>query len=273
MWTRIRRGGIGMGRGLLDRTGEKRLSNRDREMIITDYRGNNDIDVYFPQYDWTAEGVSYKSFRLGSILCPYEPNTAGVGCLGEGKYPTRVNGKQTKLYHSWATLMNACYNPYHPEYQYYGEEGYTVCEDWCNFQNYAQWYTENCYTLGNHKIVLSSKIMNEDKVISPVNSIFIPFCLSQLVRKNGVTYNPTNKGYDVKIYYTTLDRENHYEYFGTYKDQEQAKLVYKKNKERIVRMLAEEYKDHIPTKFYNYIKDFVLDINDIRNLSEEGGNN
>ena len=88
-----------MGRKTIDRTGEERVNNFGSRMIIKEYRKYSDIDVYFPEYDWTFEHAEYQSFKKGEIKCPYEPRTFGVGYLGEGKYKTRENG--TDEYNIW----------------------------------------------------------------------------------------------------------------------------------------------------------------------------
>ena len=82
-----------MGRNKIDRTGEKGINNFGSEMIIVGYRTSRDIDVYFPEYDWTAKGVQCNKFKNGKIKCPYEPRYCGKGYLGEGKYIVWKNGQ------------------------------------------------------------------------------------------------------------------------------------------------------------------------------------
>ena len=43
----------------IDRTGEERLNTFGSKMIIKKYRKAIDIDVYFPEYDWTFEHATY----------------------------------------------------------------------------------------------------------------------------------------------------------------------------------------------------------------------
>ena len=78
-----------MGRKAIDRTGEERLNTFGSQMVIKEYRGRNDMDVYFPEYNWSFKHAQYSNFKKGTIKCPYEPRTYGVGYLGEGKYKTR----------------------------------------------------------------------------------------------------------------------------------------------------------------------------------------
>lgn len=94
----------------IDRTGEKGVNNFGSEMIIIEYRGALDIDVYFPEYDWTAKNTRYDVFKKGKIKCPYERSVFGIGYLGEGKYKVWENGKITRVYSVWQNMLQRCYN-------------------------------------------------------------------------------------------------------------------------------------------------------------------
>jgi hypothetical protein len=48
----------------------------------------------------------------------------------KGKHPTRVNGKRTKIYHKWCSMIARCTKPSHPAYPYYGGRGIVVCARW-----------------------------------------------------------------------------------------------------------------------------------------------
>ena len=78
----------------IDRTGEEKYNSFGSKMIIKEYKSNKDIDVYFPEYNWTFKHATYQSFKTGKINCPYEKRYFGKGYLVEGKYkmsPTDVN--------------------------------------------------------------------------------------------------------------------------------------------------------------------------------------
>ena len=68
----------------IDRIGEKNINTFGSEMIITKYRMNRDIDVYFPEYNWTYKGATYQHFKKGEVKCPYERRYFGIGYLGDG---------------------------------------------------------------------------------------------------------------------------------------------------------------------------------------------
>ena len=118
----------------LDRTGEENINNFGSKMIITGYRTNRDIDVYFPEYDWTIKNVQYNNFKKGQIKCPYERRTYGKGYLGEGSYKAKENGKTTRVYKSWKSMLQRCYDSkYHERQPTYID--CEVCNEWLCFQN------------------------------------------------------------------------------------------------------------------------------------------
>ena len=123
----------------LDRVGEEGYNNFGSKMIIVEYRGALDIDVYFPEYDWTFKNAQYSNFKKGNVLCPYEKRYFGVGYLGEGKYKAYENGKQTRVYQTWHNMLERCYSEkYHEKHTTYME--CEACKEWLNFQEYGKWF-------------------------------------------------------------------------------------------------------------------------------------
>src|SRR5574344_3036288 len=100
-----------MGRKVINKTGEEKVNSFGSKMVVKEYRNNKDIDVYFPEYDWTFEHAQYISFKKGNIKCPYEPRYFGKGYLGEGKYKMSENRKHTDEYDIWHGMLMRCYDP------------------------------------------------------------------------------------------------------------------------------------------------------------------
>ena len=53
--------------GKIDRTGEERLNKFGSKMVIKEYRKAIDIDIYFPEYDWTFKHTRYNDFKKGKL--------------------------------------------------------------------------------------------------------------------------------------------------------------------------------------------------------------
>lgn len=56
------------------------------------------------------------------------------------------NYSKTRLYKEWKSMKDRCYRTTHPYYNYYGEKGIQVCEEWKNnFENFKEWSLNNGY--------------------------------------------------------------------------------------------------------------------------------
>lgn len=55
---------------------------------------------------------------------------------------TTENGKQTRTYRKWSSMLRRCYDPTHPAYSYYGERGIRVCERWTGKDGYAHFHED-----------------------------------------------------------------------------------------------------------------------------------
>ena len=97
-----------MGRKTIDRTGEKGVNNFGSEMVIVEYRKAIDIDIYFPEYNWTFKHGRYNAFKRGNIKCPYEPRIFNIGYLGEGKYKVSENRKLKREFVIWHAMLKRC---------------------------------------------------------------------------------------------------------------------------------------------------------------------
>ena len=255
----------------INRIGERNYNNFGSEMVIVNYNGCMDIDVYFPEFDWIFKHAKYNNFKKGEIKCPYERRFYNVGYLGEGKYKVSENGKNTRVYDTWKAMLQRCYSEKeherHPTYI-----GCEVYEGWHNFQNFAKWYKDNYYEVGNEKMCLDKDILFKgNKVYSPDTCIFVPETINKLFIKN-------DKNRGESVIGATLCKNGKYqaqcniinpetgkskqEYLGLYDSQEKAFQVYKYHKERNIKQIADYYKIHIPQKLYDAMYNYEVEIDD-----------
>ena len=242
-------------------------------MEIIEYRKSNDIDVYFEEYNWIFHHTQYDNFRKGTLKCPYERRTYNIGYLGEGKYKTRVNNRKTEYYEEWIGMLRRCYNNNQrdrnkrPKY-----DGWTVCEEWHNFQNFAEWYEENYYEIKEEKMCLDKDILVKgNKIYSPQTCVFVPNRINVLFTKSdkirgdfpiGVTYHKRDKVFESKMCYMDKNKIKHSCYLGRYNTSEEAFESYKKAKENYIKQVADEYKLYIPKELYDAMYDYRVEITD-----------
>ena len=242
----------------INRVGEEGINNFGSKMVIKEYRKHNDMDVYFPKYNWTFKHANYDNFKKGKIKCPYEPKVYGVGYLGEGRYKVFENGKTKKEYKIWVSMLQRCYDPKYQE----REPTYKGCqvEDYLlNFQHMSKWINENYYEIPGEKMCLDKDILHKgNKVYSRDTCIFVPQRINNLLIKRdkmrgkdpiGVSDLPSgnyqvncNNGYGKIIH------------LGTYPTKKEAFQVYKQYKEKVIKEVIDSYKGKIPEPYYSRLK-------------------
>ena len=241
-----------------DRTGEIGYNNFGSKMIITRYENARDLDVYFPEYDWTFKQVHYSNFKKGKIKCPYEPRYFGVGYLGEGKYKIVENGKHNKYYYIWRNMLQRCYDPKFQE-KYPTYKGCAVEEYLLNFQNMCKWLDENYYEIEGEIMCLDKDILHKgNKIYSRDTCIFVPNRINTLFVKRdndrgdspiGV-YPVPSGNYQVHAH----NKDGGRDYLGTYPAKEEAFRVYKENKEKVIKEVIDSYEGKIPEPFYSKLR-------------------
>ena len=242
----------------INRTGEERVNNFGSKMVIKEYRTNRDIDIYFPEYNWTFEHTTYQNFKKGTIKCPYEPGYYGKGYLGEGKYKTRENGKNTDEYKIYYDMLRRCYDPkFHERNPAY--KGCKVEDYLLNFQNMAEWINENYYEIPGEITCLDKDILYKgNKIYSRDTCIFVPQRINTLFVKNdnrrgdnpiGVSDSPSGnyKAYCRNGYGKLIP-------LGTYSTKEEAFQIYKEYKEKVIKEVIDSYEGIIPEPFYSKLK-------------------
>ena len=242
----------------VSKIGEENINTFGSKMIIKEHRKYSDIDVYFPEYNWTFKHATYQSFKRGKIKCPYEKRYFGVGYLGEGKYKVSENGKLKKEYIIWRDMLRRCYDPKYyenkPIYKRCKVEEYLL-----NFQHMGKWIDENYYEVPGEEMCLDKDILYKgNKVYSRETCIFVPERINLLFVKRdnargdypiGVRLTPSgnyqalcDNGYEKQIC------------LGTYSTKEEAFRVYKQYKENLIKETIDSYKGKIPEPYYSRLK-------------------
>ena len=256
----------------INRINEIKLNNFGSKMIIVKYKNANDIDVYFPEYDCIIKHTNYNNFKKGNIKCPYERRYYGVGYLGKGKYKIKINNKTTKCYETWNRMLQRCYDPKHHE-KYPTYINCKVDEEWLCYQNFAEWYYENYYEIENEIMCLDKDILRKgNKIYSPDNCVFVPERINNLFVKCdksrgdypiGVCYNEHRKKFITQCsIYDFKENKKKIKRLGYYDTPEKAFKSYKQFKEKYIKEVADYYKDLIPTKLYDAMYLYKVEMDD-----------
>lgn len=78
----------------------------------------------------------------------YNSNTQSCGCL-KCKYVkrrTKHNLTKTRIYRTWDSMLQRCYNSHCVSYQDYGKRGISVCDEWKeSLEAFYKWSLEHGY--------------------------------------------------------------------------------------------------------------------------------
>lgn len=131
--------------------------------------------------------------------------------------------KSLKAFSLWKDIMNRCYNKKQLDRnkQYINV---SVCSEWLDYNNFYKWFQTAEYKDGYEldKDILSGHY----KMYSPSTCVFVPHYINSLIKRG--------KGYSCRKNYGTfsvkvgINGKN--KFFGYYKTEEEAKLVYNKVK-------------------------------------------
>ena len=116
----------------------------------------------------------------GQIKYPYHRSVYGIGYFGNGKYSARANNQKTEEYSKWFSMFVRCYDEKFQEKQptYIG---CSVSDDFCNFQNFAEWYNKNKYEC-RYPLELDKDFLYEgNKEYSPSTCCLIPKEINSLI--------------------------------------------------------------------------------------------
>jgi hypothetical protein len=248
--------------------GEERLNHYGSSMIIEKYNNAHEVWVRFTETGNVVK-TQWGNFISGKVRNVYDKTIYGVAFIGEGKYKVSVNGKYIHQYVIWYNMLTRCHSQkWHEKYPYY--RGCTVCDEWLNFQNFAAWYDQNFYQIEGQKMHLDKDILfKRNKVYSPETCVFVPKNINSLFVKCdsvrgkypvGVCKrnDRVNKPYSVSC----NNNKGESIHFGYYSDIKEAFLVYKKQKEIIIKTIADEFRDNIPEKLYDAMVSYQVEIYD-----------
>lgn len=246
------------------RIGEVGVNSFGTPMEIVEYQSVRKIKVKFLDKKGAIVESSYSQFLSRKIKNPYDPVVAKVGYIGEGRYRSRVDKILQTPYRTWRHMLERCYDPkaITPAY-----EGIKVCEEWHNYQNFAKWWEENYYEVGDDRMDLDKDILSNNRAreYSPSTCVYVPSRVNFLFIKRPKKDIPTGvslvKGSGK--YWARGGVNNKEIKGGIYETVEEAFEVYKREKERALKEhcleLKKKYGDKIPSKVYEAIMTYEIE--------------
>ena len=239
-------------------------SNKYGDVKILEYKNNKQVVIMFLNTGFIKE-ESMGEIRSGHIRDSSIPTTCGFGYVDvEG---ASVGKNMTKEYQLWNGMINRCYN----ENLRHKNPTYKDChvsEEWRYLSNFKEWCHQQIGfdQVGWH---LDKDILSKDnKVYSEDTCVFVPPEINCLILKAdrirgeypvGV-YHDTSKIH--KRFSARVSKNGKYKRFGSYRTPEEAFYVYKREKEKYIKEVANKWKDKIDTRVYEALMNYQVEITD-----------
>lgn len=217
-------------------------------MQIIKFNSKSDIRIKFLDEHGYERDATYQNFREGKIKNPYDKTIYGIGYLGVGKHFPHAdnNGVQFKKYTTWQHMIGRCYCEAKRE-SHLAYSECTVCEEWHNFQNFADWYEKNFYDIGDGTRMHIDKdvLVKGNKVYSPETCIFLPQRINMMftTKAKRIDADLPNAIYRSKTGYKSAYNGKS---LGVFKTLEEAIDIHQIAKRKHIKQVVEEYKDRLP---------------------------
>ena len=240
----------------------KSLNSGDFKVLKYNDARNVEIRFLKTGYELVAR---LDHIRHGLIKDRYSPSVYSVGIVGT-KYPSKINGVQTKEYVLWCHMLTRCYSDVYKKKR----PTYEGCEVGDNFKSYEYFY-EWCHKqigfgnsgwhLDKDLLVKGNKIYSEDSCIfipSEINTLLVKREASRGEHLIGVSWHKTRKVFVAMV----NKNKGKPEYLGLFNTEIEAFNTYKEAKESFIKEQAEKWKDEIDDRAYNALMNYQVEIDD-----------
>ena len=247
-----------------DCVGKVCVSKSSGDFKILKYNDTTNVEIQFLKTGYET-AVQLTNIKSGKVKDRYLPSVYNVGILGS-KYPSKVNGRNTKEYEIWCSMLRRCYSDNSKKKR----PTYEGCEASENFKSYEYFY-EWCNKqigFGNKGWQLDKDILLKgNKVYSPEACCFVPQEINVLFTKRevargdypiGVSWYSKSKTFIAQANKNKGKPEN----LGYFKTEIEAFNAYKKAKEAFIKEQANKWKGKIDERAYNALMSYEVDIDD-----------
>ena len=247
-----------------DCVGKVYKSKSSGDFKILKYNDSRNVVIQFLKtgFETVARRDHIKS---GEIKDPYSPSVFDVGIVGTN-YPATVNGRITKEYSRWHSMLQRCYSDTfkkkHPTY-----EGCEASENFKSYEYFYEWcqnqigFNNKDWQLDKDLLIKGNKVYDENTCVFLPNEINILLTKRTASRGEhliGVHWSKTNKAFVAQVNKGKGKREN----LGYFKTEIEAFKAYKTAKEAFVKEQANQWKSEIDPRAYEALINYTVEITD-----------
>ena len=247
-----------------DCVGKVCKSKSSGDFKILKYNDSKNVEIQFLKTGYETV-VQLTNIKSGKVKDRYLPSVYNVGILGS-KYPSKVNGRNTKEYDLWHSMLQRCYSDNSKKKR----PTYEGCECSENFKSYEYFY-EWCHGqigfgvegwhLDKDLLVKGNKVYSEDSCVflpSEINSLLTKRTASRGEYLIGVSWYSKSKTFIAQV----NKNKGKPEHLGYFKTEIEAFNAYKKAKEAFVKEQANKWKDQIDPRAYKALMNYQVEITD-----------
>ena len=247
-----------------DCVGKILKSKNSGDFKIVKYNNSRNVEIQFIN---TGYGTSaqLEHIKNGNVKDPYVASVHGVGVAGT-KYPITVNGRNTKEYDLWNSMLKRCYSDTYQKKQ----PTYKGCKVGNNFLHYEYFY-EWCHIqvgfnnkdwqLDKDLLVKGNKVYNESTCVflpKEINSVLTKSTATRGEYLIGVFWSNTHKAFKAQVSKSKGKKEH----LGSFKTELEAFNAYKQAKESFIKEQANKWKGEIDGRAYEALMSYEVEITD-----------
>ena len=247
-----------------DCVGKVCKSKSSGDFKIVKYNNKKNVEIQFLKtgYETTVE---LGSIRKGEVKDPYSPSVYGVGILGT-KYQAKINGRATKEYDLWQSMLKRCYSDAYKK-QRPTYEGCEVSENFKYYEYFYEWCNSQIGFAVEGFELDKDLLLKGNKVYSENTCVFIPSEINLLLIKRealrgehliGVSWRNTKKAFVAMV----RKNKGKQEFLGYFDTELEAFNAYKQAKESFVKEQANKWKGKIDDRAYEALMNYTVDITD-----------
>ena len=247
-----------------DCVGKVCKSKSSGDFKILKYNDSRNVEIQFLNTGFETT-VELGDIKKGNVKDLYSPSVCGVGVLGT-KYPSKVNGVQTKEYGLWQNMLERCYTDALkkrcPTY-----EGCEVSDKFKSYEYFYEWCNEQIgfnnegWQLDKDLLIKGNKVYSEDSCVflpQEINKILVKCTASRGQHLIGVYWNKRDKAFVAQV----SKNKSGSEYLGYFKTELEAFNTYKKAKESFIKEQANKWKGKIDERAYEALMKYEVNIDD-----------
>lgn len=238
----------------IDRTGEIHISNEGCRFKIIECKRHDDCTIQFEDGNVLYKR-QYADIIRGRVKNPFFKSVLGIGYLGN-----RRTLNKDKCYRSWYNILQRATSKErlikYPSYR-----GVTVCEEWCCFENFGEWFDINY----DAEIMLDWHVDKDilfkgNKIYSPETCCFVPNEINILLTNRKSCRG--NYPIGVTKYRQKFIASLNGKHICVENTPEEAFQAYKIAKEIHIKEIADKWKGQITEKVYEALYNYQVEITD-----------